>query len=78
VRPGQREPAWFSVRIYLQAELGVFEYGFNLLSGNAGEPGKKIVYARATFKIFKECLYRHPCTAKDPRAADLGRIALDG
>jgi hypothetical protein len=62
----------------LEAKLGVFKNGLYLFSRNTGKPGEKVIHPRAAFEILEERFYGYSSPPKDPRAAELARIALDG
>ncbi len=55
----------------------MFQHGFRLLTGNAGEPLQKIVQPRAVFEVLEERLHRHPRARKHPSTAYLAGHLLN-
>lgn len=57
---------------------GVFEYGADLLRGNAREPLHELRYLRAILQILKQRGNRHARTAEDPCSADAIGMTFHG
>ena len=53
-----------------EATARVFEDGVNLFATNPGEPGEKLWYRGASFKVLEQSSHRDAGTAEEPFAAD--------
>jgi hypothetical protein len=45
---------------------GIFEDGFHLFFGDAGEPRQEVIDRRPAFEVLEERDYGDACAAKDP------------
>ena len=60
-----------------ETALGVFQHGFDLVTGHAREPFEKVVDPCAMLEVLEQRAHRNPRTPKQPDAAHLSRHALN-